>query len=158
MRLRYLVIGICALPILLGSTKPEEKADRTLQVPYELAKRRAGLLLHVRINGAPAVMILDTGSAHTIIQPDVLGSKAPNVAPVFPAPRSAGFIGDAVGYEVLLQVGEWKWKRRAVVVMDLARLLAAHDERVDGLLGLDFLQEFSSILIDRETRTITFRK
>ena len=158
MRLKYLVIGISVLPILLGSTKAEDKTDRTLQIPYELAKRRAGLLLHVRINGAPAVMILDTGSAHTIIQPDVLGSKAPNVAPVYPVPKSAGFIGDAVGYEVQLQVGEWKWKRRGVVVMDLARLLAAYDERVDGLLGLDFLQEFSSILIDRETKTITFRK
>jgi len=158
MRLKYLVIGICALPILLGSTKPEDKADRTLQVSYQLARRRDGLLLHVRINGAPAVMILDTGSAHTIIQPDVLGSKAPNVAPVHPTPKSAGFIGDAVGYEVQLQVGEWKWKRRPVVVMDLARLLAAYDERVDGLLGLDFREEFSSILIDKETRKITFRR
>lgn len=42
--------------------------------------------------------------------------------------------------------------------MDLARLLAVYDERVDGLLGLDFLQEFSSVLIDTETKKITFRK
>ena len=67
MRVRHMAIGIAALFLLLGLSHAENKADRTLQVPFELAKRRAGLLLHVRINGRPAVMILDTGSAHTII-------------------------------------------------------------------------------------------
>lgn len=158
MRLRHLAIRIAALFLLLGVSHAENRADRILQVPYELAKRRAGLLLHVRINGRPAVMILDTGSAHTIIQPGVLGGEAPRVAPARPGASGAGFLGDAVGREVQLQVGEWEWKRRRVVVMDLARLLAVYDERVDGLLGLDFLQEFSSVLIDTETKKITFRK
>jgi hypothetical protein len=158
MRLTPLAIGIGALFLVPGLTHAEHKADRTLQVRYELAKRRAGLLLHVRINGTPAVMILDTGSAHTIIQPDVLGGQAPKVAPAHPGADGAGFLGDAVGYDVQLELGEWRWKHRRVVVMDLARLLSFYDERVDGLLGLDFLQEFSSVLIDTETRKITFRK
>jgi hypothetical protein len=159
MRLSHLAIGICVLPMLLSSTEAANRTDhRALQVAYELVNARAGMLLHVRINDTPALMILDTGSTHTIIQPRVLGSKAPKVAPAHPGPEGVGFIGDGVGYEVQLQVGEWKWKRCTVVVMDLARVLAVYNERVDGLLGLDFVEEFSSILIDRETRTITFRK
>jgi len=157
MRFRNLAIGIVALLMLLGVTPAEDKADGTLQVPYELAKRRAGLLLRVRINGAPAVMILDTGSAHTIIRPGVLGRDAPKVIPADPGSKGVGFIGDAVGHEVQLQVGEWRW-RRPVVVMDVARFLAVYDDRVDGLLGLDFLEEFSSILIDTRARKITFHK
>ena len=158
MRPRILATGIIAVFILLGLTPAENKADRSMQVPYELAKRRAGLLLHVRINDTPAVMILDTSSAHTIIRPDVLGSDAPKVTPTHPSSRGVGFIGDAVGYEVQLQLGKWKWKHHPVVVMDIARLLAVYDERVDGLLGLDFLEGFSSVLIDTHAKKITFRK
>ena len=143
--------------MLFGSSLAQEKAARVLKVPYELAKRRAGLLVQVRINDIPAVMILDTGSAHTIIQPDLLGSKAPKVAPANPI-NGVGLTGDAVACEVQLQLGEWKWKRRRVAVMNLTRLLAVYDERVDGLLGLDFLEEFSSVSIDIQARKITFRK
>ena len=158
MRLTSFAIGIGAFFLLLGLTHAEHKADRTLQVAYELANRPGGMLLHVKINDTPALMILDTGSAHTIIQPRVLGGKAPKVAPAPPPPEGVGFIGDAVGYEVQFQLGEWQWKRCTVVVMDLSRVLAVYNERVDGLLGLDFLKQFSSVLIDTQTRKITFRK
>jgi Aspartyl protease len=158
MRLTSLAIGIGALFLLPGLTRAQHKADRTLQVPYELANRRGGMLLHVKINDTPALMILGSGSAHTIIQPRVLGGSAPKLAPARPRPEGVGFIGDAVAYEVQFQVGEWKWKRCTVVVMDLAHVLAVYSERVDGLFGLDFLQEFSSVFIDTKTRKITFRK
>ena len=87
-----MAIGIAALFLLLGLSHAENKADRTLQGPFELAKRRAGLLLHVRINGRPAVMILDTGSAHTIIQPGLLDTEAPRVTPARPDASGAVFL------------------------------------------------------------------
>ncbi len=73
------------------------------------------------------------------------------------APRSgAGVIGDAVGREVTLEVGAREWRRRKVSVMDLSQILSAYRERIDGLLGLDFLLEFSQAVIHLKKRVVTF--
>lgn len=151
-----IALWLCLL--LFTCAKAEDKPDRDLRVPYEVANRRAGLLLHVRINGTPVMMILDTGSAHTIIQSGILGNEAPRIARARPADKGAGFLGDAVGCQVQFQIGSWKWERRTVVVMDLSALLAAYDERVKGVIGLDFMDEFATILIDRATKRITFSR
>ncbi len=38
--------------------------------------------------------------------------------------------------------------------MDLSQVLSAYTEEPDGVLGLDFLQEFSSIIIDIKAKAI----
>ena len=40
--------------------------------------------------------------------------------------------------------------------MDLSQVLSAYKERVDGLLGLDFLLEFSQAVIHLKKRVVTF--
>jgi hypothetical protein len=63
-------------------------------------------------------------------------------------------MGDAVGREVTLQVGNWKWQKRRVSVMDLSQVFTVYQQQIDGVLGLDFFQEFSSVTINMKNKTI----
>jgi len=122
-------------------------------VPFEYAADRGSLLLRAHVNQRPAVLIFDTGSRHTILRPELLGIRPSDLA----SPRAgAGVIGDAVGREVTLEVGSEMWQRRRVSVMDLSSALDGYRERIDGLLGLDFLFEFSQAVIALKDRTVTF--
>lgn len=109
-------------------------------------------MVRARINGRAAILIVDTGSSHTILRPSAAGVNPAELA----APRTgAGVIGDAVGREVTLEMAQRVWLRRRVSVMDLSAALSAYREKIDGLLGLDFLLEFSQAVINLRARTMT---
>jgi len=114
------------------------------------------MLVRVRINDRPAVLILDTGSAHTIVRPELVGVNPKELIPTEIAGSSGGFVGDAVGREVSLQVGSWTWKKRKVAVMDLSQVLSLYQEKIDGILDLDFIKEFRQVTINVKEQTITF--
>jgi hypothetical protein len=130
------VLRICALALLLLSAKANlVAADRiSEQVHFEYAQGRDSILLHVQVNGKPAFLILDTGSAHTLLRPEVVGVDPKELIPTEVA-SGGGFLGDAVGREVTLQVGSLKWEKRKVAVMDLTQVLSAYQEKIDGILG-----------------------
>lgn len=126
--------------------------DGELTVPFDFAVDRGSLLVHVRVENRPAVLIVDTGSSHTILRPSTVGMTAAELA----APRTGGgVVGDAVGREVTLEIGQRRWQRRRVAVMDLSQTLSVYKERIDGLLGLDLLFEFSQAVIHFKTRVLT---
>jgi hypothetical protein len=141
---------LCMAPALGGSGKD---GGIGLSVPFEFARDRGSLLISARINSRTALLIVDTGSAHTIVRPSVAGVNATDLAPPL---AGAGIIGDAVGREVTLEVGRHVWQRRRVAVMDLSPMLSAYQEAIDGLLGMDFLLEFSQSVINLKDRTVTF--
>jgi hypothetical protein len=60
--------------------------------------------------------------------------------------------------EVELQVGDMTWKKWQVKVLDQSEAFSAYLDNPDGILGLDFLQEFSSFAVDLEEKTVTFSK
>lgn len=128
-------------------------ADQVLQVPLEYATGKNALLIHARINNKPALLILDTGSSQTVLEPQIAGLKAEGN----PHPE-AGFRSDGVRHEVELQVGNMIWKKWPVKVMDQSETLSAYLENPDGILGLDFLQEFSNVALDLEAKTVTFSR
>jgi aspartyl protease len=131
-----------------GNTNSEE-----LTIPFDFAAGRGSLLVRVRIDNRPALLIVDTGSSHTILRPSIAGVSPAELA----APRSgAGVIGDAVGREITLEVGQRVWPRRRVAVMDLSQSLSAYQEKIDGLLGIDFFLEFSQAVIHLKNRRVTF--
>ena len=143
--------------LLLAITQSACAAD-SLQVSFEYATTRGSILLHVRINDKPALLILDTGSSHTIIRPEFLRIPVPELLPVGARPSEGGFMGDAIGREVALLVGNRKWPKRKVAVMDLSHVLSVYAEKIDGVLGLDFLYEFTGVTINVKEKTIVFVK
>jgi hypothetical protein len=114
--------------------------------------------VRVRLNGKPALLILDTGSAHTVLLPEAIGVLRSELTPVPRSPSGAGFIGDAIAKEVTLQVGEHAWWRHHVVLMDISDILAAYPEKPAGVLGLDFFQQYSRVVVDLRARTITLTR
>jgi hypothetical protein len=124
-----------------------------LSVPFEFAQGRGSMLIPARINSKPALLIVDTGSAHTIVRPSFAGVSPAELAPPL---VGAGVMGDAVGREVTLEVGRQVWQRRRVAVMDLSPVLSAYRETVDGVLGMDFFLQFSQSVINLKDRTVRF--
>lgn len=114
------------------------------------------MLVRVRINNKPAILIFDTGSAHTIVRPELVGVTPKELIPTQMGGSGGGFIGDAVGREVSLEVGSSTWKKRKVAVMDLSQVLSVYEEKIDGILGLDFIKEFRQVTINVKEKTITF--
>jgi len=117
-----------------------------LVISFEVARNRPSLLVQVSINGMRRLLVLDTGSAHTVIQPELVGIKG--LKPTGSLQSDAAFFGDAVGADVTLQVGNRIWQKYRLVAMDLSQILAAYQENLDGVLGLDFLQLFRHVDID----------
>src|SRR5208282_297141 len=82
---------------VLGQAGKGNGNGEELTVPFDFAAERGSLLVRARIDNRPVVLIIDTGSTHTILRPSVVGMSASELA----SPRSgAGVIGDAVGREV----------------------------------------------------------
>jgi len=126
--------------------------DGELTVPFEYAAGRGSMLIRARVDNRPAILIVDTGSTHTILRPSAVGMSAAELQ----TPQLAGgFIGDAVGCEITLEIGQRTWRRRRVTVMDLSQTLSVYKERIDGLLGLDLLFEFSQVAFHLKTHSIT---
>lgn len=151
-------LQVCTLALLLLSAKASLPAapKAALKVPYEYATTRDSMLVHVQINNKPAVLIFDTGSAHTIIRPELVGVSPKELIPTQMARSGGGFMGDAVGREVSLEMGNSMWKKRKIVVMDLSQVLSVYEEKIDGILGLDFIKEFRQVTINVKEKTITF--
>ena len=127
--------------------------QEALTIPFRFASGRGSILIQARVSGRAALLILDTGSSHTILMPSIAGVNRAGLA----APRiDAGIIGDAVAREVTLQVGECVIQRHRVSVMDLSNALSAYREKIDGLLGIEFLLRFSQANFDWKARSITF--
>jgi hypothetical protein len=133
-------------------------ADSVLKVPFEYAKGRNSILLPVRINDKPALLILDTGAAHTVLCPEVAGIDRKEPAPAQTASGGGRDVDDAVGREVELQVGSLKWEKRKVAVMDLSQIFSVYQEKIDGILGMDFLNEFSLVTINTKDQTLTLTR
>ena len=145
------LIAAFATPSL--AQRPVNGNSAELTIPFDFAVDRGSLLVRARINSRAAILILDTGSSHTILRPAAAGVNRAELA----APRTgAGVIGDAVAREVTLEIGPRVWQRRRVSVMDLSAALAAYREKIDGLLGVDFLLEFSQAVINVKAHTLTF--
>ena len=154
---KFLWIGTWAF-LLLAAQARTGAADRSLEIPFEYASNRGSILLHVNIDDKPALLIVDTGASHIVVRPEILGIKRSELSPSHVGPSGAGFTGDAIGREIRLQVGSREWPKARVAVMDLSQVVSGYQENIDGLLGLDFFREFSSVTINVKEKTIVFAK
>ena len=149
---------LCSLAcfLFLVHASPAPAAERSLTVPFEFSASRDAILLHVQINNRPALLIFDTGAAHTVLRPQAAGVDPKELAPTQPGSGDGGFVRDAIGREVTLEVGSMKWQKRRVAVMDLSQVLSAYREKIDGILGFDFLSEFREVKINLRDKTVVF--
>jgi hypothetical protein len=152
---RVLRVSVLLL-LLLASKASPGVADETLKVPFECAIGKNAFLIHAWINDKPALLILDTSSPETVLQPGILGINLAEFAKDERLHAPGSLRANAISREIELRVGNMTWKRWTVKVMDQSRALSVYLDSPDGVLGLDFLQEFSRVMFDLEGKTVTF--
>jgi hypothetical protein len=106
------------------------------------------ILVDVRVNGRPAVLIMDTGSNTTILSPQVSGLKTARLMRAAPPKAGTGFVSDARWGEATLSAGAVTWKDRRILVADMKMISVAFRRKIDGILGQDVWGEFDRIEID----------
>lgn len=106
------------------------------------------ILVSVRVNGKPAVLILDTGSSTTILSPEASGLDPVNLRRADPPKKGTGFVGDGRWGEATLVTGTRIWKDHRILVQDMKSITDAMHRKIDGILGQDILGEFKYIVID----------
>jgi hypothetical protein len=86
-----------------------------LKVPIEFATGKNAFLVHVRITGKPALLIIDTGSPQTVLQPGILGIKPGDLVQGQHRAAGSALGAPVIGREVELQVGNMTWKKWQVI-------------------------------------------
>jgi predicted aspartyl protease len=113
------------------------------------------MLVEAKINGQPAVMILDTGSNRTIVSSRFVDVAKLTLLNTVSSKKGSGYSGTGVFTKVSLAVGPVLWRDHEIVAMDLSDISKSSGERIDGLLGMDFLKEFGTVVVDlREHKLI----
>jgi hypothetical protein len=98
------------------------------------------IMVDVRINGAAASLLLDTGADRTLISPRALAAAGVSITRPIATGRMAGVTGsDRIDYVLVdtLEIGEARVARLPVAAYEMS--LA----RGDGLLGRDVLDRFN---------------
>jgi Aspartyl protease len=123
-------------------------------LPIERGAGFGVILVNVRVNGKPAVLILDTGSSTTILSPEASGLDPINLRHAAPPKKGTGFVEDARWGEATLVTGARVWKDHRILVADMKSISGAMCQKIDGILGQDILYEFNYIEIDFEHKRL----
>lgn len=127
-----------------------------LELPFVLDARKPALLVQVEIGDRAATLLLDTGSAHTILRPEIVGLTRFDL-------NKARFNENAIGMHVrglwaltsIRLAGRRIERKVAIVDFDLA---SHYEARIDGLLGHDLLGEYKSVTIDFDRGKLILRR
>ncbi len=125
-----------------------------VEIPFELNESRGAILLHGQVRGKDAVLLLDTGSAYTIVDAALLGVSPMDLKLARLHGSGPGLSGEALWAEASLRVGPKTWPGRRLVVMNLDHLSKIYGRRIGGILGHDLLLEFHRVTIDFQSRRL----
>lgn len=136
------VVWYLAALLFFASIASAQQTEQPLRIPFRTDNNM--ILVDVTVNGAKAVLMLDTGSTRTALNPEFVGvGKSDAVRAIHQ--------GVHLHRTVNLQIAKHYWVNWQVLVVDIAdRSLT----RVDGLLGEDWLRTFSTVRIDYANHVI----
>lgn len=126
------------------------RSDARVEIPIEREPLFGSIVLRVRVNQTPAVLILDTGSNVTVLSPELVGRDSEELQLADPPAKGSGFVGQGLWATTTLEVGTRAWSHRRVLAKDMQDVSRAYRRRVDGLLGVDVLGEFKYVELDFE--------
>jgi hypothetical protein len=106
------------------------------------------ILLNARLNGDPIVMILDTGSSHSLFDARAFGMSPAQLQSARLNARGLGLNADVVWRSANFQIAEQQWNNQPVEVADLSKLSKIYGRTIDGILGQDVLRSFESVQIN----------
>jgi len=142
---RYPVALVLAAALAFSvSPQPSKSAE----IPLRPARAFGLMLVEAKINGQPAVLILDTGSNHTIVSSKLVDVAMPALRNLVSSKKGSGYSGNGVFTTASVSVGSVLWRDHQILAMDTTELSKSLGESVDGMLGMDFLNEFDVVIVD----------
>jgi Aspartyl protease len=142
---RYTVALLWAVTLVFGvSPQPPDSAEISLRPSHVFGL----MLLEARINGKPAVLVLDTGSNRTIVSSKLVDVATPSLMDAVTSKKGSGWSGNGVFTRASLAVGPVLWRDHELLAMDTNEISKSLGESVDGLLGMDFLGKFDIVVVD----------
>jgi len=128
---------------------------RTVGIPIELSRRFGLILLKAEVNDRPAMLLMDTGSSHTILSTKLLNTQLLTLENARNASKGSGWVGNAIWIKATVKVGDAVWRDHRFLAMDdVPDISGSLGQNIDGILGEDVLQEFSLIQIDFSQRRL----
>ena len=145
MHLKSLLIGLMAGLVAMPVVAEPENAGVVQPAPVDIMgmsrdARCGQVLVTALINGVPMRMMLDTGATHTVLHEE---SVAKLGAVQWVDTSSFAFRGNSTQRPRLLlaplQAGPGESDSHPVMVMNLGAVRSMMAEKIDGILGMDFL-------------------
>ncbi len=140
-------------------------ATRIKFTVFNLDKDGFHVKLKVKINGKPAVLILDTGASRTVFDMNAVKDLLPDVDLEKHGEASSGVGSNELqSYSAIireLEIGTLKIKKYHCAILDLTHVNMAYEmvgrPKVHGVLGGDILKKYKA-KINYETKTLTLGK
>jgi Aspartyl protease len=120
----------------------------TAEIPLRVNHTFGLILLKAEINGNPAVLVLDTGSNRTSVSSRFVDVATPRLTDTVSGAKGSGYVGTAVYAKASLKVGTLIWRDQQILAMDMSQISKSLGENVDGMLGMDFLNQFTTVVVD----------
>jgi predicted aspartyl protease len=149
---RYVVALLFLAASGLGSSS---QTPTSVEVPVRVNRAFGLMLVEAKVNGKPAVLILDTGSNRTAINCRLVDVATPSVKDTVSIDKGSGYVGSGVYTKATLAVGHSLWRDHVMIAIDTDAMSKSLGERVDGLLGLDFLGQFELVIVDLKQHKLT---
>jgi hypothetical protein len=134
------------------------QGSNPIEIPLRLSRTFGLMLVTAEINGKPAVLILDTTSNHTAISSRFVDVASPSLRDTVSTEKGSGFSGRGVFTKASLKFGPVLWRDHRVLAMDLKDISKSCGENIDGLLGMDFLNEFETVIVDLRQHKIILKQ
>lgn len=139
-----------------GAQEKPAHFGEDVEVGFDLHPKFAAVLVQVAVNNKSAVMILDTGSSRTILDPRVIDLDPRELRKPAKVGKGSGMPGDDARWgKATLQIGTHLFLHHRVVVLDMHDVSNNFQQKIDGLLGQDILCQFDRVVLDFSRSKLT---
>jgi hypothetical protein len=144
------------LLLLLLMPLPNPAHSGTVRIPFRTVQSL--IVVEGRVNGNPAIFLLDTGANRTVVSTKIYGNVRFELPRMPRRQGGAGLVGYSLRRSVDVGLGQNIWTAQQVSVMDLDELKQMLHMEFDALLGQDFLRQFRSVRIDYHAHVIELQQ
>lgn len=152
----FIFLIVCSFHAL--DAEAQKASDLGSGVALISDSRTGTILIHAKLNGTPALMILDSGASHSLFDATSFGMTDTQLQIARMNSRGLGLDADVVWRTADFQMADLQWERQTVEIADLRKLSKIYGRKIDGIVGEDVLRNFSSVQINYKGGCVMFER